>query len=116
MNLTKLANVLDAMADYVEENERKQASAQTAARKARLDKLATAHLQAHGEEMSDAVRNKLSSTDESTLDVVEDLLSKQAGAVTPLGSGSDLDADPEPKTTKEAADVASQRFLEWINS
>lgn len=114
-DLIKIANVLEAMAEYVEENERKQASAQTAARKSRLDKLATTHLQAHGEELSDSVRQKLSSTDDATLDVIEDLLTKQAGVVTPLGAGATDDA-PEPKTVKEAADAASDKFLAWINS
>jgi hypothetical protein len=116
VNLVKVAKVLDAMAEYIEETERKHASAQSAARKSRLDKIATTHLQAHGEELSDEVRQKLSSTDEATLDVVENLLSKQAGVIAPLGAGAEPDNDTQPHNIKEAVDAASQRFIDWCNS
>lgn len=111
----KLAAVFDAMADYIDEVETAKTSSVESARQARIDKIATAHAIAHGEELSDVTRKKLASSD-AALDYVEDLLSKQAGVVTPLGAGASSDADDQPKTIKQAADAADERFVSWIVS
>jgi hypothetical protein len=115
-NLTKLANVIDAFADYVDENETKKLAAVEGARKARLDKIASAHLAANGEELSDVDRQKLAKADDSALDYIETQLVKQAGTVDSLGAGATPDNDMQPKTVKEAADAADDRFLTWITS
>jgi len=112
---TKLAAVFDAMADYVDQVEGEKTSTIENARHARIDKIATAHAAVHGEELPEATRKKLASSD-AALDYVEDLLSKQAGTVTPLGAGALSDADDSPKTTKHAADAADERFVSWIVS
>lgn len=114
-DLNKLANVFDAFADYVDENESKKTAAVESARKARLDKIATAHLATHGEEMSDIDRQKLAKADDTTLDYIENLLTKQAGNVDALGAPADPE-NPTPTTVKEAADAADQRFLGWLTS
>lgn len=114
-NLEKIANVLDLAAEYVETVEREKQASVDSARKARLDKIAAAHLVAHGEEMPESARQKLAHTDPGTLDLVEDLLKKQGGVVEALG-GPAHDESPVPKTIKEAADAADQRFLSWITS
>lgn len=114
-DLNKIANVLEAAAEYIEEREREKTSAITSARAARLDKIAAAHLATHGEEMPVAARQKLATTDDATLDVIEDLLAKQAGVVAPLGGGVDADNE-SPRTVKEAADAADERFKNWIVS
>lgn len=115
-DLSKLAAVFDAMADYVDANEQQKIAAVESVRKSRIDKIATAHLAANGEEMSDTVRQKLAKTDDASLDYVEELLSKQAGVVDSLGSGASPDTDHQPKTVKEAADAADERFASWIVS
>jgi hypothetical protein len=115
-DLRKLANVIDAFADYVDENETKKTAAVETARKVRLDKIASAHLAANGEELSDIDRQKLAKTDDATLDYIESQLSKQAGVVDSLGAGASPDPDDQPKTVKEAADAADERFLNWIKS
>ena len=113
IDLVKVANVLDLMSEYVEQNEREKQAATDGARQSRLDKIATAHLAAHGEELPDTARQKLAKTDMATLSLVEDLLNKQASIVEPLGGH--VSDDPVPHTsTKEAADAADQRFLGWI--
>jgi hypothetical protein len=112
-DLNKVAAVLEAAADYYEQNEREKTSATEAARTARLDKIAAAHVSTHGEEMPDTVRQKLAKADDASLDVVEALLAKQAGAVPSLGEGASPD-NPAPKTVKEAADAADERFLNFI--
>lgn len=114
-SLEKIANVLDLMAEYVEKNERDKEAAVETERQTRLDKIAAVHLQAHGEELSDTARQKLAKTDSATLDVVEEMLSKQAGAVDTLGGPAHAE-NVAPKTTKEAADAADQQFLSWIVS
>lgn len=114
-DLNKVAAVLEAAADYYEQNEREKTSASEAARTARLDKIAAAHLNTHGEELPDTVRQKLAKTDDASLDVIESLLAKQAGTVDPLGAGASSD-NPSPKTVKEAADAADERFVSWIVS
>lgn len=115
-DLTKLAAVFDAMADYVDENETKKLAAVEGARKSRVDKIASAHLVANGEEMSDTVRQKLAKTDDATLDYIEEQLTKQASNVDSLGAGASPDADVQPPTTKQAADDADARFVSWIVS
>lgn len=114
-NAEKIATVLDLMAEYVETNEREKQANVVAERASRLDKIAAAHLAAHGEEMPESARQKLAKTDLGTLDLVEDLLKKQGGAVESLG-GPAHDENPAPKTIKEAADAADNRFLSWITS
>lgn len=114
-NLEKIANVLDLMAEYVEKNEREKQASIDNERAVRLDKIAAAHLAAHGEEMPESARQKLAKTDANTLDLVEDLLKKQGGVVESLG-GPAHDETPVPKTVKEAADAADNRFLSWITS
>lgn len=115
-NLTKIAAVFDAMADYIDSNERDKTSAVATARQARLDKIATAHVTTHGEELSDVVRQKLAKTDDATLDYVEELLTKQGGVIDPLGAGVSTDSDSQTHTTKQAADAADERFVSWIVS
>lgn len=117
-NLEKIANVLELMAEYVEQNEREKEAAATSARTARIDKIAAAHLQAHGEELSAEARSKLARTDGATLDVVEELMTKQAnasGAPEALGGPAGPD-NPTPTSVKEAADAAGDRFLSWCVS
>lgn len=114
-DLNKVAAVLEAAADYYEYNEREKTSATVAARNTRLDKIATAHLATHGEEMPEVHRQKLAKADDASLDVVEELLAKQAGTVAPLGAGASPD-NPQPTSVKEAADAADKQFVDWILS
>lgn len=113
-NLVKVAAVLDAFADYYEQNEREKTSAIADARAARIQKIAATHLATHGEEMPEIARAKLAKTDDASLDYVEELLNKQAGTVTPLGAGAESDPETTPRTVKEAASAADDRFLGWI--
>jgi len=116
MNLNKLAAVFDAMANYVEVVEREKSAHVENTRKARIDKIAAAHVSAHGEELSDEARQKLARVDENALDYIDELLTKQGGVIEPMGAGVTPDADDQPKTVKQAADAASDQFLSWIVS
>jgi hypothetical protein len=113
-NLEKIAHVLDLAAEYVESVEREKQASVDSARQTRLDKIAAAHVAAHGEEMPESARQKLAKTDVGTLDLVEELLQKQAGNVDSLGGPAN---DDPTTTTKQASKTdADERFLNWIAS
>ncbi len=117
VDLRKVANVFDAMASYVEAVESEKRASVESARKARVDKVATAHATAHGEEIPEDIRQKLAGTDPAVLAYVENVLAKQASGVESLGSPSSIsDGDDQPTTTKEAATAADQRFYDWLVS
>jgi hypothetical protein len=116
MNLRKVANVFDAMAEYVDAVEREKRASDDSARKTRVDKVASAHVSAHGEEMPDDVRQKLANTDPDVLAYIDGVLAKQAGVVDSLGSPATPADEDQPSTVKEAGDAADKRFLSWLVS
>jgi hypothetical protein len=115
MNLHKVANVFDWMASYVDAVEGEKLAAAESMRQARVDKVASAHVTAHGEDIPEEIRRKLSSTDPSVLAYVENLLQKQAETVEPLGNPVNQDNN-DPPNTKRASDDAHERFGQWILS
>ena len=114
MNLHKVANVFEAMAMYVDAVESEKLAAAESARQARVDKVASAHVSAHGEAIPAEIRQKLASTDPSVLAYVENLLNKQAETVEPLGNAVNPDDNNEPPNTKRASDDAYESFGNWI--
>jgi len=114
MNLRKVAAVLDAAASYVDCVEREKLAAIASERQGRVDKVASAHAAAHGEEIPDDIRQKLAATDPSVLSYVENVLAKNAGVVDTLGAPASLADDDPPVNIKEAADAADKKFLSWI--
>ena len=115
MDLRKIAAVLEAAANYVEVVEREKAASVENVRRANVDKVAAAHVSALGEEIPDDIRNKLAGVDGAVLSYVESVLSKTASAVDTLGTPAAAE-DDQPHTTKEAADAADKRFLDWLVS
>lgn len=115
MNLHKIANVFDWMASYVDAVEGEKLAAAESACQARVNKVASAHVTAHGEDIPEEIRRKLASTDPTVLAYVENLLQKQADTVEPLGGPVSLDNN-DPPNTKHASDDAHERFGQWILS
>lgn len=116
LDLRKVATVLELAAEYVDQNEQAKEAASAEARRARIGSIATAHLAAHGEELPEAARDKLARADDASLEVIEELLGKQAGSAPDvLGVGADLDS-PIATTKKQAADAAWDAFGDWITS
>jgi hypothetical protein len=115
MNLRKAADVFDAMATYVDAVEGEKLAAAESARRARVDKVASAHASAHGEAIPDDIRRKLADTDPSVLAYVEGVLQKQSGVVEALGGPVDLETN-EPRGVKQASDDAWARFGNFILS
>ncbi len=111
----KLATALDKLADYVDTVESEKLAASTAERTATVDKLASAYLEATGDELPDDVRQKLANSDKAIVNLVQAMTEKQAAKIEEMGGPSALrDGGGTPLTVKEAADAASQRFESWI--
>lgn len=115
MNLRKTADVFDALAIYVDAVESEKLAATESARRARVDKVASAHASAHGEAIPDTIRRKLAETDPSVLAYVENILQKQSSVVEALGAPADPETN-EPRGVKQASDDAWARFGNFILS
>lgn len=114
LDLVKVANVLDAAADHFDAIEAEKLSSVNATRKAHIDALAAKYATATGEEMPDTVRQKLSTSDQDIITLVHSMVEKQAGALESLGASSSRDDGTVPRTVKEAADDADDKFLSWV--
>lgn len=115
LDLVKVANVLDAAADCLDAAEHEKLSAAHSARTAQINALADKYAEATGEEMPDAIRQKLAHSDKDVVELLQSMVTKQAGHPEALGGPSNED-DDAPLTKKEAADAADDRFLNWITS
>jgi hypothetical protein len=116
LDLTKVANVLDAAAEHLDAIESEKVSSAHAERQTRVDTLAAKYAEATGEELPDSIRKKLASSDKDVVEWVNSMIEKQAGAVEALGSPSSRGDGAAPVTVKESADQAEARFGEWIVS
>lgn len=115
MNLRKIANVFDAMATYVDTVEGEKHASAESARLARVNKVASAHVSAHGEAIPDDLRRKLAETDPLVMAYLENVLHKQSGVVEALGAPADPEAN-ESRGIKQASDDAFGSFGRWILS
>jgi len=110
----KLASVLDAVADYIDETEGKKLAEETAARDERIAKLAVNYESSTGEAIPETLKTKLASLDQNTLDHLLKVAKNNNESPVALGRPADLSDHPAPRTVKEAADRSEQRFLDWI--
>ncbi len=118
MTLTraKMAEVFDAVADYVEEIEGQKLAAERAARLSRIDTMAERYAHATGESFPDSMRNKLANLDPAALDEIIKMTKTAGESPDSLGSPAELSDRSAPRTVKEAADQAEENFLAWIAS
>jgi hypothetical protein len=96
LDLTKVAEVLEAAASYIEATETKQADAVKTARHAEVSKLASRIRDAVGEELPAEVLSKLAETNPE----ITALLSRLAGE-------GQVDSLGGPETTKTASSSSS---------
>ncbi|SRR5579885_2465841 len=115
-DLARVADVLDATADYLDALEREKTSSARATRQAQIDTLANKYAESTGEEMPESIRKKLAESDQDVVGLVQGMIEKQAGVVEQLGGPSSRSDAPEARTVKEAAEEADKRFLEWVTS
>ncbi len=116
LSLVKVAAVLEAAADHFDALERDQASSVRAERQAQIDTLAGKYAEATGEEMPAPMRRKLADSDRDVVELIASMATKQAGAIEALGGPSTRTDPGAPRTVKEAAEQADDRFLSWVTS
>lgn len=116
MNLdrAKIADLLDAVAEYVDDVETQKTAMDHAARNERIEKLAQNYSISTGESLPSEFKLKLASLDPSTLDHLLKVAKHNTESPDALGKPADTDDTPVPRTVKEAADNADKRFLDFL--
>jgi len=110
----KIASVLEAAANYLDEVEGEKQAAINAERDKLITAIGEKYAAATGEDIPDSVLLKLSSTDNELLGTLEKLAeSKESDS---LGEVADINDYSAPMTVKEAAEIADDRFLNWLSS
>jgi len=115
MRITDVADVLDAVAGYIDNIEFQKHATETAAREERIHKLASKYQTSTGESIPSNMKDKLAGLDIDTLDhLLKVANNNTSDSPTTLGGPSEISDSPGPRTVKEAASHADDRFLSWI--
>ncbi len=115
LNYKDVADALDAAADYIDSVEHTKQAADTAARSARIDKIASRYEASTGESVPSNLKEKLATLDVDTLDQMLKVAHNSSDSPASLGGPADnLDDAPAPKTIKEASAQADDRLLNWV--
>lgn len=110
------AEVLEKAAAYVDALEAEK-QAQTAAERAKVaETLRVRYSEATGEELSDDMASKLAAAEPSVLELVEKLAGASSAPDSMGGPGNVRDDSSAPRTEKEAASAADERFVAWLQS
>lgn len=112
----EVANVLDAVADYVDDIEFAKSAAEKAAKDERINKFASKYETSTGETLPAPLKDKLASLDPETLDHLLKVAKNSEDSPEALGEPSDHGSAVVPRTVKEAAAQAEDNFLSWIVS
>lgn len=116
VDLEKVANVLDALANYIDGIEREKQAGVTAEREQLIATIGEKYAAATGEDISDDVLRKLASSDVTLLQTLEKIAETKKED-TSLGSPSDQhDRSSVPENKKEAVEAADDQFVNWILS
>ncbi len=116
LSRAKLAEVLESVAEYIDETEQQKTAAENTVRNERIEKLAERYSSSTGEDIPAEIRAKLAALDTSTLDHLLKVAKNNNESPEALGQPADNEDTPAPRTVKEAAEHAENRFLNWINS
>lgn len=117
MDRLKIATVLERMADVLDAGEAEKRASTVQQRTTQINKLAEQYREATGEDLPDTIRQKLASSDEDVVSLVQKMAERQTEKVESLGGpSSNRDGDATQFTKKEASDAADDRFLHWVNS
>lgn len=107
----ELANVFDALADYIDQTEGERLREKQAAQADRITRFAERYTESTGEEIPDALRGKLASLDEDVFEHV--LMTTKTAGGSPDSLGGPVD-DTETKTAGE--EDADERMKRWLLS
>jgi len=113
MDYKDIADVLDSVALYVDGLEAEKQASEKEARSSRIAKIAAQYEAATGQDVPDSLRQKLGGLDPETLDHLLKV-AKNNDDVASLGGPSEITEHEAPRSVKEAAAQAEDRFLDWI--
>ena len=114
MRYDDVADVLDAVAGYIDGIEFQKQAAERTAREARIAKIASQYETTTGESVPTSLRDKLAGLDVETLDHLLKVANNNTDSPASLGGPSEISDSPTPRTIKEAAYQAEDRLLAWI--
>jgi hypothetical protein len=114
MRYDDVADVLDAVAGYIDGIEFEKQAAEQTAREARISKIASQYEASTGEGVPTSIRSKLAGLDVETLDHLLKVANNNNDSPATLGGPSEISDSPTPRTIKEAASNAEDRLLAWI--
>lgn len=116
LDTSKVAELLESVADYVDAIESERSAKTASERNARISKLASRYENATGETLPDTVRSKLAGIEVDALEHLLKIANNSDGSPDSLGNPAELNDNTPPRTAKEAAAKADDNFLNWILS
>lgn len=114
MELEKVASVLEAAADYLDALDGEKQAAVKAEREHLIAAIGEKYAEATGEDISDDVLRKLANADTDLLSAFEKFAETSYEKIAELGEPGDRRDFTAPVSTKEAAEAADERFLNFI--
>jgi hypothetical protein len=110
----QIADVLDSVAEYIDQLEYTKSAAEQQARDERIAKLAAQYELATGEAVPAPVKEKLAALDHATLDHILKVAKNNSDSPESLGGPANIEDERPVRTVKEAAAAAEDRFLDWL--
>lgn len=110
MKNAQVADLLEAVADYVEALEGDHLARKAASTAEKVEKIAGSYQESTGETLSEALRQKLATADDALLDLFVER------ARTAGGSPDSLGGPAETATEKVASHDPDEKLLAWIMS
>lgn len=111
------AEVLEKAAAYIEAVEAEKVAASTAALTKQAADLKARFSSLTGDEISDETAAKLASAEPDVVALIEKMAGSLRAPDSLGGPGDMTDGSPsEPRTAKEAAAVAEDRFASWLSN
>lgn len=113
LKLAEIASVFDALADYIDQTEGSRLREKQAAQQEKAAELAERYAAATGEDLSDALRQKLAGLDPDVLESMLKTTKIAGGSPESLGGPADTSAT---KTAghQDANEDADSRFYRWL--
>ena len=114
ISYVKVADILDSVAQYVDDIEHTKSAAEKSARDERITTFASHYETSTGEHLPDSLRDKLANLDQEALDHLLKVANNTGDSPESLGGPAEISDHTSPRTVKEAADNADEQFLNWI--
>lgn len=111
--ISQVPELLEKLADFLEEEEAKKEAASREKKASSVAKIQSLYTDATGDELPSDVAAKLAEVDSDILKTLENMASSEK--LASMGDASEkTDGPGQPRTIKEAAAQAEDRFAAWI--